>query len=102
MRKCTLTKSNCESKDHRASAGRVHLSRFPESPYGRAVKPRIMPLAGGFWRAAFVAKVSLTELPACSLLSRFSFAVNAPLPLRSLSSQFLHLVEVISSVVLAK
>jgi hypothetical protein len=50
--------SNCESKDHRASASRVHVSRFPRSPYRRAAKPLTIPLAGGFWRAGFVTKVA--------------------------------------------
>jgi hypothetical protein len=44
----------------------------------------------------------LTELHACSLLSRFGVAVNAPVPLRCLSSQALHVMGIIKAVVLAK
>jgi hypothetical protein len=64
-------------------------------------------VATAFWAAADdeVAswqKISSTELHACFLLSRFNFAVNAPLPLRYLSSQMLHLKGIIYVVVLAK
>jgi hypothetical protein len=47
-------------------------------------------------------ELSSKRLHAYSLLPRFNFAVNAPLPLRSLSSQALHLKGVINTVVLAK
>ncbi len=47
-------------------------------------------------------KNPLTELHACSLLSRFGFALNAPVPLRCLSSQALHVMGIINAVVLAK
>ena len=43
--------------------------------------------------------ISSTELHPCSLLSRFSFAVNAPLSLRHLSSQALHLMGIMKAVV---
>jgi hypothetical protein len=44
----------------------------------------------------------VAELRAHSLLSRFQFAVNAPMPLRRLSSQALHFMEIINEVVFEK
>jgi len=46
MRKCTLTESNCEGKDHRASASRVHVNQIPQfSQWPIDVKPLTMPTA---------------------------------------------------------
>ena len=102
MRKCTLTQGNRESKDQRASASRVHVSRFPKSPLRTSREAAHNALG---WRvlASLASRQKSVDGVACvPLLSRFSPAVNAPLPLRSLSSQSLHLVEVISAVVLTK
>jgi len=49
-----------------------------------------------------MSKTSLKELHACSLLAGFGFTVNAPVPLRHLSSETLGLMGIICVVVLAK
>ena len=49
-----------------------------------------------------MANTRIDEVACASPLSRFSFAVNSPLPLRHLSSQPIHLMGIIKAVVLAK